>query len=447
MTTLVIPQTLWPLVSHVDPGGRETAGIALARIVEQLGSTRLLVHSVLVASSDDYADRGAARAVLSPTFVARGVDTARRDGSAVVFFHTHPLSERATFSSVDDDGEMVLAEFLRRRVPGRPHVGLVLGRDSHSARLLGTRERIPIVVVGPQVRRWDRELSSPEPETSREDAAFDRQVRVFGAVGQQRLSTLSAAVIGLGGTGSFVAQELAHLGVHRFVLVDPDIVDVTNLNRVAGAEPSDQGQSAKVDVAARLVRRIQPSAEVEAIRDSVLAQRIARALVKVDVIFACTDSHGSRQVLNQIAYQYLVPVIDFGVVIIASDGTVSHVFGRAQMLAPGLPCLTCLNTLDPEQVRRDLMSDYERQNDPYVVGDALPQPAVVSINATVSSLGVTMFLSAFTGVPVETRYQLYDAIRGVVRPIRADPQTSCVTCSPTGAFARGDTWPAPGRTA
>jgi molybdopterin-synthase adenylyltransferase len=49
-------------------------------------------------------------------------------------------------------------------------------------------------------------------------------------------------------TGSIVAQQLVHLGVRDFILVNPDILDVTNLNRVAGATPDDVGKP-KVEIA------------------------------------------------------------------------------------------------------------------------------------------------------------------------------------------------------
>jgi hypothetical protein len=61
-------------------------------------------------------------------------------------------------------------------------------------------------------------------------------------------------------------------------------------------------------------------------------------LTGVDFIFCCTDYHGSRYFLNQLAYQYFMPCIDMGVVINVADGKVTHFDGRVQMLAPGLVC-------------------------------------------------------------------------------------------------------------
>src|SRR3546814_2368157 len=82
----------------------------------------------------------------------------------------------------------------------------------------------------------------------------------------------------------------------------------------------------------------------------------AARIAGCDFIFLCTDSHASRAVVCQAAYQYLVPVIDMGVSVSTADGAITHVTGRVQMLAPGLACLTCTGALDGEQVRREMLT-------------------------------------------------------------------------------------------
>src|SRR5437764_724690 len=81
---------------------------------------------------------------------------------------------------------------------------------------------------------------------------YDRQIRVFGSSIQRQLRSLRIAVVGVGGTGSIIAQELAHLGVADFLFLDPDTVAETNLNRLAGATRNDLGRL-KVGVARDLV--------------------------------------------------------------------------------------------------------------------------------------------------------------------------------------------------
>jgi molybdopterin/thiamine biosynthesis adenylyltransferase len=226
------------------------------------------------------------------------------------------------------------------------------------------------------------------------------------------------------------------------ILLDPDAVEPTNLNRLIGANAMSVGRP-KVDIAAEHVSRIRPSIQSNAVNGSILSGHDGKALLEADLLFGCTDSHGSRAVLNQIAYQYMIPTIDLGIIINVVDFKVRSVTGRVQMLAPGLPCLVCQNLLNPEQVRRDFLSPKERALDPYIVGlpRPEPQPSVVSLNGTMASLGVTMMLAAVTGLPSPARHQVFIGERGIVRAVASSPLEDCVVCSRSGALGRGDLWP------
>src|ERR1019366_462501 len=66
------------------------------------------------------------------------------------------------------------------------------------------------------------------------DAVFDRNVRAFGGPVQTALGQLTVGIVGCGGTGSAVAEQLVRLGVRRFILVDPDKLSASNVTRVYG---------------------------------------------------------------------------------------------------------------------------------------------------------------------------------------------------------------------
>lgn len=90
---------------------------------------------------------------------------------------------------------------------------------------------------------------------------YSRHLGLFGAEGQSRISGASVAIVGLGGLGVHVVQQLAYLGVRDFLLIDGDEVTASNLNRLVGAIEADEGES-KVLVAARQIEAIQPGATV-----------------------------------------------------------------------------------------------------------------------------------------------------------------------------------------
>lgn len=435
----------------------ESAAFVLARPIRTpAGAWRLLAYEVIAVSPDDYRIRTEVAIELPPAQVARVMERARAEHASVLVVHTHPRAGSVSPSAWDRDGEARLMPALARRIPGVPHGRVIVGLNTWHAALFevdGVEWPLTIDAVGHELHRiTDRaiggaRLAGSESSTGMDAGRFDRQVRAFGRVGQQRLADVRVTIVGVGGTGSVVAQQLAHLGVGAVRLVDPDVVDPSNLNRVVGARPDDIG-ALKVEVAAAMMREINPGMRIEALRGDVCDAAVARRVLDGDLFFCCTDSHGSRAVLSQLAYQYWLPGIDMGVAIqVSASGEVTHISGRVQLLSPGLACLVCGGVLDPETVRRDLLTTEARAADPYIQGasGAAPQPAVISINSATASLAVTMFLAVVTGMPIDARHQRLRLETGQVVRVEVPCQPGCPVCGRMGAQGRGDAWPAPGR--
>ncbi|HKM42569.1 MAG TPA: ThiF family adenylyltransferase, partial [Limnochordia bacterium] len=91
---------------------------------------------------------------------------------------------------------------------------------------------------------------------------FSRTELVLGAESLKRLADTKVAVIGVGGVGGYVAEALARSGIGGLVLVDHDVVSLTNLNRQIIALDSTLGRP-KVEVMAERVREINPGCQVE----------------------------------------------------------------------------------------------------------------------------------------------------------------------------------------
>ena len=121
---------------------------------------------------------------------------------------------------------------MSRLKSDRPHLSIVMdGEGRLVARAYENDlkpQRVDLIrVIG---ERW--RFSYPGQGEQHIGTEFDRQVRAFGAESTGDLSYLRIGVVGCGGTGSAVASLLARIGVRRIVLVDPDRVDETNLNRL-----------------------------------------------------------------------------------------------------------------------------------------------------------------------------------------------------------------------
>lgn len=437
-----------PMLDNLMAGFRSEArasfALVLARPVRiSREQWRFLVQSIHIPEPEEREDctGGTVRPAL--TFRLRVEERARAEGWSVIHCHYYPVqSYGQAFPPMDEAGQVALATCAARRVPRVPHLSLVIDATGIRGCASATTEEIEVWEIGQRILRLGPSVSSVL------DLAYDRQVRAFGEDGQRAIQALRVGFMGLGGTGSVAVQQLAHLGVRRFLLIDPDVLDPTSLNRVVGATPRDIGR-AKVLVAKRTIRRIAPTAAVEAIRGDVLMASIGRKLRDVDFVFCCTDSEGSRYFLNQLAYQYLIPCLDMGVVIGTHDGAVTHMDARVQMLAPGLSCLVCRpGILSLEHVRWDLSSDEQQKADPYFLEQSdIQQPSVISLNSTGVSLAVTMFLGAVTGIPAGARSLRYRGLKGDVRLQETEPHPGCIVCSTEGNFAAGDSVSLPSRVA
>lgn len=418
----------------------ESCALILANSTKIAENEKLLVTEVIVVPNEFYSVRTSTLSEIKPDFLISIVKRARENNKSIIFCHTHPNDgSKPVFSKIDDDGEVKLTAFMAARVPNITHAALVIGSNGSRARILGTCDEIEVIQVGTQ----RTVISSNQPEVELSKLHHDRQIRAFGIDGQKAIAELKIGIVGLGGTGSIVANQLAHLGGIDFLLIDPDDVEVTNLNRLVGSTNSDVGIP-KVEVAKRNIVSINSKAKVAALKADVTYKSPAEKLLNCDFIFCCTDSHASRAVINQIAYQYYIPSIDMGVSITTKDAAVTYITGRVQMLSPGLGCLVCGNLLDGNVIRREMMNQEQKNADPYFtshIGE--PQPAVISLNGTISSLAVTMFLGSVTNIPAAARLQFYDGIKGVLRSVVQSQNTSCIVCSQHGALGQGHLWGLP----
>ena len=395
-------------------------------------SDRYLVQEIEIADETNILSATKSEITFAPQFLTRVTRRAHERKQHLALLHTHP-KEVPDFSMTDNITEQGLSEFMQRRIPEGDTFSLILCEGKLKARWFGTKEYISVRQIG-------SEIILPVASNSEDGNGerYDRQVRAFGEHGQIVLRNLSVAIVGLGGTGSIAVQQLAHLGVGEFVLIDHDEVEVTNLNRVVGTQLESVGKL-KVEVAADLIRRINPLARVHTYADSVLTENARKLMCTADCIFMCTDSHVSRAFLSEFAFQYLIPAFDIGVSITVKDGHINAITGRTQMLAPSLPCLLCSNSLDARVIREELMTPEQRVADPYFNNEGgVRQPSVISINSTMVSLAVTMFLAAFTGIPVRSRWQSYDALTGNVRVFATKPDPDCPICGTMGVIAAGD---------
>ncbi|WP_348751722.1 ThiF family adenylyltransferase [uncultured Aquincola sp.] len=140
--------------------------------------------------------------------------------------------------------------------------------------------------------------------------AFSRNIGWVTPEEQRRLATARVAIAGLGGVGGAHAITLARLGVTRFHIADFDRFEVHNFNRQAGAFMSTLDQP-KAEVIARMVRDINPEAEVEVFGDGVTAGNVGAFLQGVDVYVDGIDFFAieARRLLFAQSYAQGIPAL------------------------------------------------------------------------------------------------------------------------------------------
>jgi molybdopterin/thiamine biosynthesis adenylyltransferase len=260
-------------------------------------------------------------------------------------------------------------------------------------------------------------------------ARQDRLVRGFGEDAFRRLGSARVGIVGCGGGGSHVVQQLAYLGIGSLLVIDADVVDETNLNRLVGALSArahrtlldrvlrrglgDVGRL-KVDVMKRLVDSVDDAIVTETFSTHFPTRETVEALRQCDIIIACVDRLQVRDDLNRLCKRYLIPLLDIGLEIApgaTGSGTVKAIPGRmTKVLADG-PCLRCQGVIS------DAKLTAERDGQPmgYTGAARIPDPAVVSLNGIVASIAATevlQLLTGFAGANSPNCGWIYDGLRG-----------------------------------
>lgn len=122
-----------------------------------------------------------------------------------------------------------------------------------------------------------------------------RQRDLLGA-GQQALAAASVLVVGCGGLGAGAIPALVASGVGRVVLVDDDVLDVTNLNRQTLFAADGVGRP-KVEMAVQRMRALSPGTRVEGLRRRITDQD-AELVADFDLVLDCTDKQASRAAIS-----------------------------------------------------------------------------------------------------------------------------------------------------
>lgn len=270
---------------------------------------------------------------------------------------------------------------------------------------------------------------------------FNRNELFFGKAGQQKLRSVSCAILGVSGLGTHVAQQLALLGVGAIDLVEPKELSKTNQNRFIGAYNTDPiPGTPKTAIAKRLIHLIDPSIRVTTVEDSFITEAGFNVIRRADYIFGCFDNDGSRLILTEACAAYAKTYVDLATDIDPKAEPMTF-GGRVHFGKSGESCLVCMSELDQDEAGRELESEAFLRNREAIYGVrthalGLIGPSVVSINGVVASLAVTEFMVHVTGIRNPSRLLTYHGHTGKVTLNNNMPQQDCYFCK--GIWAKGN---------
>jgi molybdopterin/thiamine biosynthesis adenylyltransferase len=433
---------------------REHFGFGLAGINNHSDSCKILLRKFIPADNSCLIKQAGAYVEPHINFVHYLWNLAKESNSVLIDVHSHPFSNNiVNFSGIDDRSEYEGFPKAVEYLGEGPHASIVLGRSSVAARWYNSGRRCLEPIKAIKIIGNTLEIIKPtnNKENTLENLDYreilskihDRQILVFGKQGQKALQRIRIGIVGVGGIGSEVFIKLVRLGVVDIVIIDPDIVERSNLNRLAGSTIEDAQKSRpKVKVLAEFARKINPNVRVKAICGSVLDEDGEKELKSCDVFFGCTDNQSTRVALNNFSIRYLIPYIDTGTGIESDlNQKIKHAGGQVRVIIPGKGCLNCIDGIDLDIAQQEQLPEPERQisiRHGYIDGEDVHAPAVASLNGPIANFAVTEFITYVTGFKSLHKYVFYDFLNSRTTGFDFQKDPRCFVCNETGIFAAGD---------
>lgn len=155
----------------------------------------------------------------------------------------------------------------------------------------------------------------------------------IGKEGFEKIRKSRVAVVGIGGLGSISSTKFVTLGVGHVRIVDPDIVDASNLQRQFLYRDQDVGKQ-KIHLAARRLQPLNPDVTIEPIEERLTKETVDKIIEGMDLIVDGLDRFAPRYLLNEACCRQGIPYVFAG----ALGAT-----GNLTTILPGkTACLECV---------------------------------------------------------------------------------------------------------
>jgi molybdopterin/thiamine biosynthesis adenylyltransferase len=246
----------------------------------------------------------------------------------------------------------------------------------------------------------------PLTDADRERYQWQLWVGGFGEEGQRRLKGASVLVSRCGGVGGSVAYQLAAAGVGRLVLAHAGNLRLNDLNRQLLMTADGVG-TPRADLAARRLRELNPTIEIEPVAENVSAANVERLVGSVDLVAACAPTFAERLLMNGAAVRQGKPLVDCAMY---------ELQGQLTTVLPGrTPCLACLYPVEPPHWKREF-------------------PVVGAVAGAVGCLGAMEAIKVLAGLgePLAGHMLLCDLADMTFRKVALKRRPDCPVCGGRG---------------
>lgn len=380
--------------------GKEAAAILLCRSAWPV-CARLMVIDMLLVPHSLCSSREPDFISWPGEMLSAAIDRAEDEGLSLILIHSHPGGYFG-FSATDDASDYIAIGNIFQGWDGpEPAYGhgsaIMIPSGQISARLyeknLDSTPVKAIWVIGDDIRCW------------RDGEPADHAPMAFGSSMTSLLSEMHAAVIGVSGTGSIIAEQAARMGFGKLTLIDFDRIEEKNLNRILGSSAADAHEARlKVESFAAHARGFRPDLEIIVLAQNIFSREAVLAAAKSDVLFCSVDSAEGRQVVDLIAQAFMLPMIDMGVTIPTRrrlDGglAVAEVVGRIDYVQPSGSTLLDRGVYSSASLRAEYLARVDPDTfhaeiaEGYIKGAPQEAPSVIALNMRAASAAMVEFLA------------------------------------------------------
>ena len=238
---------------------------------------------------------------------------------------------------------------------------------------------------------------------------YSRQIMLpqVDIAGQEKLLSARALIIGAGGLGSPAAMYLAAAGVGHLIIVDHDVVELSNLQRQLLHHDTDIGQN-KADSAQQTLAMINPGIRVTPIAEKLHDQQLDEEVKLAGVVLDCSDNFATRFAINSACVRLRTPLISAAAI---------RMEGQLSVFDPGDKKSPCYNCLYKEGEEED-----EACSD---TGVLAPITGIIGSLQAMEALKVILSL----GQTLVGRLLVFDGLSHEWRTLKLKRDPDCQVCS------------------